>query len=107
MMIEKHETAIVGRWITVNGSVIADACCQRIIDLTKKHLIEMCRDESGWDALYQDPADGRLWELIYPSSEMQGGGPPELRWLSNNAATRKYHRINSPTPDSPPSTPRG
>jgi hypothetical protein len=107
MFIENHETEIIGKWISVNGSVIADACCQRIIELTDKHLIEMGRDESGWDALFRDPSDGRLWELIYPHSEMQGGGPPQLRLLSEHAAAAKYRCMKSLPPDSPRSTPLG
>ena len=41
-------------------------------------------------ALYRDPNDNRLWELIYPQSEMHGGGPPELRNLTFNEARQKY-----------------
>jgi len=35
-------------------------------------------DYNGWDVLYLDPADGRYWERILPSSEMHGGGPADF-----------------------------
>ena len=47
-------------------------------------------DASGWDVLFRDPTDGRLWELIYPQSEPHGGGPPQLRCLTADEARQKY-----------------
>lgn len=75
---------------------MADETCQRIIDLTHHHLVELGRDASGWDALYRDSNDGRLWELIYPESELQGCGPPQLRCLSPNQARVKYGDVVVP-----------
>jgi Immunity protein 27 len=42
------------------------------------------------DVLYVDPSDSRYWELIYPDSQLHGGGPPTLRNLSEAAARKKY-----------------
>ena len=45
---------------------------------------------AGWETLYRDPRDGRLWELTYPQSEMHGGGPRRLHVLSRDEAAAKY-----------------
>lgn len=92
-MIAPNETKITGKWVVAGGRVVADETCRRIAELTKSFLLELGRDPSGWDALYRAPDDGRLWELIYPQSEMQGGGPPQLRCLSVDEAKRKYGNI--------------
>lgn len=89
-MIRFDETLISGRWIRSLGRNVPDETCQRITELTRLHLVELGRDPSGWDALYRDPDDGRYWELIYPQSELHGGGPPQLRCLSLSEATTKY-----------------
>jgi Immunity protein 27 len=47
-------------------------------------------DWSGWDTLYRDPASGELWEIIYPKSEMHGGGPRQLKAISLADARSKY-----------------
>jgi hypothetical protein len=72
---------------TQNGP---SAASNRIHDLTSTYLIKLGTDESGWDVLYQDPADGRLWELTYPQSGMHGGGPPQLEVLPLALAKQKY-----------------
>jgi hypothetical protein len=68
--------------------VITDS--RRIRFLTSRHLQRIRADVSGWTILYRDPDDGRYWELTYPQSEMHGGGPPQLRWLSKRDALKKY-----------------
>ena len=88
-----NETEITGNWVTAEGRVVEDAACQRIAELVRTCLLELGRDSSGWDALYRDPSDGRLWELIYPQSHLQGGGPPQLLCLSIDEARHKYGSI--------------
>jgi Immunity protein 27 len=90
MRIQPTETELTGKWISLNGRAVADEISGRIDDLVRSHLKELGRDSSGWDALYRDPDDGRFWELIYPQSELHGGGPPQLKCLSLEAAIRKY-----------------
>ena len=91
MNLDPTETILTGRWIPNNlGSSVADDTCRRIDALVHTHLKELGRDDSGWDALYCDPDDERLWELVYPQSEIQGGGPPQLRCLSFVEARAKY-----------------
>ena len=88
--LQPHETRLTGAWLVTPHGVKGDEACNRIAELLKEQLKELARDASGWDALYRDTRDGRLWELIYPHGEMHGGGPPELICLSDTEARRKY-----------------
>jgi len=91
MNLDPTETTLTGKWISDNhGGYVADDMCRRIDSLVRARLKELGRDNSGWDALYRDPDDERLWELIYPHSELQGGGPPQLRCLTIDEARMKY-----------------
>jgi hypothetical protein len=90
MKIDPSETVLTGNWVEDHGRVIADQMCERINALIQTHLEELGRDPSGWDALYRDPDDGRLWELAYPQSELHGGSPPQLRALTIHEAKQKY-----------------
>lgn len=91
MKIAPFETVLTGRWIPGNrGQVVADETCKRIEGLIANYLEILGTDSSGWDTLYRDPSDGRLWELIYPQSELSGGGPPELRHIEVAGARLKY-----------------
>jgi hypothetical protein len=93
MKIEPTETQITGKWLSRDGRTIGDEACERIHELVRSHLRQLGWDVSGWDALYRDPDDGRLWELIYPQSGMHGGGPPQLRYLTLDEARGKYGDI--------------
>lgn len=90
MKIKPTEIQINGKWLFRDGVVLADKTCQRIDQLFGSHLQELGRDPSGWDTLYRDPDDGRLWELTYPQGELQGGGPPQLHYLPFGEACEKY-----------------
>ena len=68
----------------------ADKVTLRIDDLVRNYLQKIATDESGWETLYQDPSDGRYWELTYPSGESHGGGPPRLTVVSSQEAALKY-----------------
>jgi hypothetical protein len=88
--LQPNEQELVGKWRSINNKVIADETCQRIEELIDGYLIKLATDESGWNSLYQDPSDGRYWELSYPQSEMHGGGPPALTCVSEDYALKKY-----------------
>jgi hypothetical protein len=90
MTIERVETLLVGQWDSREGRVVPDQTCVRINELIRTYLKELGRDASGWDVLFRDPEDGRLWELTYPHSELHGGGPPQLRCLRVDEARAKY-----------------
>jgi hypothetical protein len=72
--------------------VTADAVAKRIEWLTGEVLEPLASDSSGWETLFRDPGDGRLWEQTFPHSEMHGGGPPRLQVISENGAAAKYER---------------
>jgi hypothetical protein len=88
--IAPSEMLLIGKWLSCNGRIVGDETCERIIELVRSHLSEVERDASGWDVLYRDPKDERLWELTYPQSELHGGGPPQLRCLTLEEARTKY-----------------
>lgn len=93
MKLLPTETCLTGTWLPKDGRVVADEVCARIDELTRSHLRALGHDASGWDALFVDPDDGRLWELVYPESGLQGGGAPELRLLAAAQAKVKYPGI--------------
>jgi hypothetical protein len=81
-------TVLTGTWKYDGGHVAADDICREIDQLVRGYLIEIgsSKESGGWDTLYRDPVDGRLWERTYPD----GGGPPQLRYLTVNEAKQKY-----------------
>lgn len=95
MKLMSNEISLVGKWLLKDGQVVRDEVCARIEMLTQTCLRELGRDASGWDVLYLDPEDGRLWELIYRDSGLHGGGAPELRCLTKQQARDKYAEIPS------------
>ena len=95
MKILPTETLLTGKWLLKDGRLVADEVCNRISELTTCHLRELSRDPSGWDVLYRDPDDGRLWELVFPESDLHGGGPPELRHIFTEQAKEKYGDVVS------------
>ena len=74
----------------VNGRMTEDETSHRISSLIKTELQHIATAKDGWDKLYRDPRDGRLWELTYPRSAMQGGGPQALLLTSPESAQKKY-----------------
>jgi hypothetical protein len=90
IFIEPNETVLTGMWQFRDGRVVADPICRRIDELTKTYLLFLDNDGSGWERLFRDPTDNRLWELTFPQGEMQGGGPPRLQFLTPSEARKKY-----------------
>ena len=91
-MIAATEVEIVGRWEESEGQLRADGACERIESLVNEYLIRVADSPTwgDWETLYRDPTDGRYWERTYPQGEMQGGGPPCLKWISVAEASSKY-----------------
>jgi len=89
-----HEQRLVGAWQAGPRGLNADATCARIEQLMRSHLVRLASDDSGWNVLYKDPTDGRLWELTYASSESHGGGPPTLTVIASTEAKRKYASVS-------------
>jgi hypothetical protein len=88
--LEPAEDRLVGRWLPDDGRIVADATCRRIEWLIKNRLQRIAVDSTGWDMLYRDPRDGRLWEHSYADSGSHGGGPPCLQVISPDIARAKY-----------------
>ena len=88
--IAPAETLLEGRWITAGGAVQADEVAVRIERLIADYLKFRAAHDGGWSKLFRDPADGRYWELTFPSSHVHGGGPPRLENISDAAAHSRY-----------------
>ena len=89
-MIYSNETEFAGSWLLENGNVKDDNVSMRIKDLIVNYLSEIAMTDDGWQRLYQDPNDGRYWELSYPHSDWEGGGPPSLKNISQLEDKNKY-----------------
>jgi hypothetical protein len=87
-----HETELTGRWEETGDRVRADATCERIASLTNG-VLDPVQDHpkfDGWVRLYRDQSDGRYWERSYSESGLHGGGPPTLRWASDEEVASHY-----------------
>ncbi|MEM9558547.1 MAG: Imm27 family immunity protein [Acidobacteriota bacterium] len=88
------EERLEGQWLydETERKVYSDEVCERIRYLVEQELERLASSpESGdWEILYRDPRDGRYWELTYPKSHMQGGGPQALYLLPAERASVKY-----------------
>jgi hypothetical protein len=93
--IEPNETELTGNWVVEEGRFRGDAVCARVKWLTQHWLVKVgdSGQSGGWETLYQDPGDGRLWERTFPQSEMHGGGPPRLTLLTPEEAAKKYDGV--------------
>ena len=89
--LQPDETMLTGSWVQESWSVKGDDICQRIEWLIKSHLKFLAKDSTGWETLYRDSKDDRLWERTYPRGEMHGGGPPQLKMMSKEQASAKYN----------------
>ena len=67
-----------------------DAVDARILSLVRKRLERLASTNAGWDTLFRDPRDGRLWELTFPEGSLFGGGPRRLSVISEADARQKY-----------------
>ena len=90
MNLRRDETELVGSWKVLGGQMVEDETSRRIRSLVSSYLRQVAVSEDGWTKLYQDPEDQRFWELTYPLSEMQGGGPPRLCTIEGEQVRRKY-----------------
>lgn len=89
--IGKEEKLITGKWLYKDNIIVADENCNRINELIKTYLIKIDSDPSGWYTLYRDPSDNRMWELSYLQSDVHGGGPPQLSYLTLEEVKNKYN----------------
>jgi hypothetical protein len=92
--LKSDETALKGGILIVGGRVEWDDVTRRIHELTQDTLVLLGTTDAGWTRLYRDPGDGRLWELTFPQSEIQGGGPPALAVLTAEEAAKRYDSVH-------------
>jgi hypothetical protein len=88
--LKANESTLCGMPLLIDGKVVSDITWARIDWLAQHHLQKIASSTSGWETLYRDPNDGRLWERTYPQSEAHGGGPPRLSTFAADAAEKKY-----------------
>jgi hypothetical protein len=86
--LQPSETVLTGSWIVEDERVVSDDVGKRVKWLVGSRLKHLAG--SGWEILYQDPSDGRLWLLTYPNGDWQGGGPAQLIAISHEDATSKF-----------------
>ena len=83
------ETELQGRLSdTITGT--PDAVESRIRALVAGRLVPLASAANGWDWLFRDPGDGRLWEQTFPLGSLHGPGPRRLAVVSPEAARGKY-----------------
>ena len=90
------EHDLVGNWVVANGRVVGDDVELRIRWLRQSSLQKIATANDGWDELFRDLRDGRLWEHTRPNSGMQGGGPSRLTLIDVKLAQAKYGSVSSP-----------
>lgn len=88
--LERDEQLLAGSWIATDEGLIPDAVDQRIFWLVSRRLLVRGQANGGWDQLYVDPRDGRLWELTFPEGSLFGGGPRRLACMGVETAIAKY-----------------
>ena len=69
----------------------------RIVWLVAHELEPLGSASNGWDWLFRDPRDGRLWEQTYPLGSLHGAGPRRLANIALEQARAKYELGNEPT----------
>jgi hypothetical protein len=85
-----HEHQLVGGWTERDGRRVLDDVDRRIFWLVTRRLVARGQTHHGWDQLYQDPRDGRYWELTFPQGSLHGGGPRRLECVAALVAREKY-----------------
>jgi hypothetical protein len=90
MELQPTETYLKGDWVFEDGSMKADEVTKRIQWLITHSLNRVGNDKTGWKILYQDVGDGRYWEYTYEQSQMNGGGPPSLIFITDEDVELKY-----------------
>lgn len=91
-MIDSNVHELVGQWVVATGNLHEDDACRLINQLIRNHLSKIATSIDGWTTLYQDPGDGRYWELSYPQSELAGGGPPMLSEIDSDKVGIRYYQ---------------
>jgi hypothetical protein len=84
------EEQLTGHWIDTPAGPQGDDVEQRIFWLVTERLEALGSADGGWDWLFRDPRDGRLWELTHPQGSLHGRGPRQLTLITRRVAAEKY-----------------
>ena len=84
------ERQLVGGWVDQEGGRTLDEVDRRIFWLVTRRLIPRGQAHQGWEQLFEDPRDGRFWELTFPEGSLHGGGPRLLTRVGEEQAREKY-----------------
>lgn len=83
-------TNLTETWVFADGNMTAGGDATEIDRLLTAELEQIGTTDGGWRRLFRHRADGSLWQLDYPQSELHGGGPRRLVKLDTaNSATWK------------------
>ena len=85
-----EERRLAGGWVERDGGRTLDQVDRRIFWLVTRRLVARGQALQGWEQLYQDPRDGRYWELSFPEGSLHGGGPRLLVCIDEERAREKY-----------------
>jgi hypothetical protein len=88
--LDPAESDLIGTWVDVDGRLRGDPTTDRIHWLVAGRLDLLATDVSGYETLFRDRRDGRLWECCYAHGERHAGGPPRLTVITKEAARNKY-----------------
>jgi hypothetical protein len=77
--LRSDEDCLIGSRLDLGGRIESDFVCDRINWLVTERLEKLAADATGWDTLWLDSRDGRLWELTYTQSSLHGGGLQSFR----------------------------
>lgn len=88
--LEPGERVLAGSWVEENGVRTLDDVDRRIFWLVTRRLLPRGIVHGGWEQLYQDPRDGRYWELSFPEGSLHGGGPRRLECIAPSVARERY-----------------
>ena len=86
-----NKQIIKGTWVKKDDKIIEDSNCALIKEKLANDLIKVAVSTDGWDILYKEKDLDVYWELVYPQSELPGGGPAQLESFSFNEVKDKYN----------------
>ncbi len=88
-MVDKmSKDQLVGSWVLQDGAMKLDHVAEEIERRIREELKSIAT--ADWSGLFVD-TEGDYWELTYPESDTQGGGPKCLTKTSEDAARSVYN----------------
>jgi Immunity protein 27 len=99
--VSRHWPELAPGEVRLQGSLSAgitgdpDDVESRIRWLASARLHPLASAAAGWDWLFRDPHDGRLWEQTYPLGSLHGPGPRQLALINAEVAREKYGTVTA------------